>query len=204
MENLTTKEILSRVDFLAPLESQTEYRQEIASFIRMHLTRVKAIENGVKPHSLPLVSMLVIAETGCGKTYVASQMAKASGVNFITIDCSTLARAGWKGVNLANAIQSEREKCNNKREFDRSIVFFDEMDKLRFIPYRSDEGNPQPNFLRMFDGELQAESKNGNMENIDTSKMSFIFAGAFANGLADIVKVGYYQIDCKKARLVYR
>lgn len=188
MENITTKEILSRVDFLAPLESQKEYRQEIASFIRMHLTRIKAIENGVKPHSLPLVSMLVIAETGCGKTYVASQMAKASGVNFITIDCSTLARAGWKGVNLANAIQSEREKCGNKRNFDRSIIMFDEADKLRFIPYRSDEGNPQPNFLRMFDGELQAESKNGNMENIDTSKMSFIFAGAFANGLAEIVK----------------
>ncbi len=188
MENITTKEMLKRVDFLAPLESQKEYRQEMANFIQMHLTRVKAIDGGVKPHSLPLVSMLVIAETGCGKTYVASQMAKASGVNFITIDCSTLARAGWKGITLANAIQNERDKCSNKHKFDRSIVLFDEADKLRLEPWRRDDGNPQPNFLRMFDGELQAELGSGNMENIDTSKMSFIFAGAFAGGLDEIIR----------------
>ena len=154
----------------------------------MHLTRVKAIENGVKPNSLPTVSMLVVAETGCGKTYVASQMAKASGVNFITIDCSTLARSGWKGISLPNAMLSEREKCKSRHKFDRSIVLFDEADKLRLDPWRQDDGNPQPNFLRMFDGELQAESSGGNMTGIDTSKMSFIFAGAFANGLDEIIK----------------
>ncbi len=188
MENITTKDILNRVDFLAPLESQEQYRQEMASFIRMHLTRVKAIENGVKPNTLPTVSMLVIAETGCGKTYVASQMAKASGVNFITIDCSALSRAGWKGVNLPNAMLSEREKCGSRYKFDRSIVLFDEVDKLRLDPWRRDDGNPQPNFLRLFDGELQAESSGGNMVSIDTSKMSFIFAGAFASGLEDIIR----------------
>ena len=188
MENITTKDILNRVDFLAPLESQEQYRQEMASFIRMHLTRVKAIENGVKPYSLPTVSMLIVAETGCGKTYVASQMAKASGVNFITIDCSTLARSGWKGVSLPNAILSEREKCKSRHKFDRSIILFDETDKLRLDPWRQDDGNPQPNFLRMFGGELQAESSGGNMTGIDTSKMSFIFAGAFSNGLDEIIK----------------
>jgi len=65
------------------------------------LKRLKAIECGTDVDDLPTISQLIIASTGSGKTYLISQLAKAAGLGFYTIDASSITPPGYKGINLS-------------------------------------------------------------------------------------------------------
>jgi len=188
MKDFTIQEILAKTENLVLLNNQKEFREQMATFIRMHKTRVKAIEKGMSPSSLPYISMLVIAKTGCGKTYVASRVAEAAGVNLITVDCSALTQSGYKGVNLGNIMYDTMNRVVSKEKFETSIVLFDEFDKMRICDDYHNAGNPQCNFLKLFDGILQADVGNSSTATINTTRMSFIFSGAFSGGLAEIIE----------------
>ncbi len=186
MEMLTAAEICRNAKNLAPLESQREYRERISSFIRMHLARLAAIESGIDPSALPGNSMLIIARTGCGKSFTISQLCKAAGISLITVDCSALTLTGYKGCNLGellSAVQSQK----SDEEFSHAVILFDEVDKMKL---NGVEGNPQANFLKLFDGVIQAEGRGRETTVIDVSRMSFIFAGAFA-GLDEIIRARF-------------
>ena len=115
MKSYTIDEILSRTSNLVLLENQKAYREHLAQFIRMHLLRVEAIGNGKPVASLPIISSLVIASSGTGKSFLMSEIAKAAGINVITVDCSNLSRAGWKGVNLGTLLYSELKRLKDKK-----------------------------------------------------------------------------------------
>lgn len=185
MRNVTAAEIRLSAENLAPLESQKEYRHRLSEFIRMHNARVYALDTGIKHAALPTNSMLIIAQTGCGKSYTATRLAEAAGVDLITIDCSSLTRAGYKGCNLSDLLNSAYKDAKDKERFSRSIILFDEADKLYLD---GTEGNPQVNFLKLFDGSITSENRSyGSCQAIDTTRMSFLFAGAFC-GLDEIVR----------------
>lgn len=184
MKNITAAEIRRNAANLAPLESQKEYRHRISEFIRMHTARVAALDSGISPSAVPGNSMLILARTGSGKSYTAARLAEAAGVEFITIDCSSLTRSGYKGCNLGDLLSSAKKSCKEGSRFERAILFFDEADKLQMdgMP-----GNPQVNFLKLFDGIIQVDPSSSRSMTIDVSRMSFLFAGAFS-GLEDIVR----------------
>ena len=123
MKSYTIDEILSRTSNLVLLENQKEYREHLAQFIRMHLLRVEAIGNGKPVASLPIISSLVIASSGTGKSFLMSEIAKAAGINVITVDCSNLSRAGWKGVNLGTLLYSEFKRLKDKEKFEQFVNF---------------------------------------------------------------------------------
>lgn len=183
MKNITAAEIRHNATNLAPLESQKDYRHRLSEFIRMHTTRVAALDSGLPLSSVPGNSMLILARTGCGKSYTAARLAEAAGVEFITIDCSSLTRAGYKGCNLGDLLYSAKKNCKEESRFERAILFFDEVDKANID---GTSGNPQVNFLKLFDGIIQADPGSSRPVTIDVSRMSFLFAGAFS-GLEDIV-----------------
>ncbi len=183
MKNITTAEILQNAQNLAPLESQKEYRRKISEFLRMHNARVAALDSGISHSALPVNSMLIIAQTGCGKTYTATRLAEAAGVDLITVDCSSLTLSGYKGCNLGDLLYSAYMSAKEQSRFERSVILFDEFDKIRID---GQLGNPQPNFLKLFDGFIPADPKNQTPVTIDVSRMSFLFAGAFA-GLEEII-----------------
>ena len=182
MKMLSATDICRGAENLAPLESQREYRQRIAAFIRMHTARLRAMDNGVSFSALPINSMLIIAQTGCGKSYTAARLCEAAGVELVTIDCSTLTRSGWKGCNLGDLLHSAKRSDDDK--FQDCIILFDEVDKMRFD---GSDGNPQSNFLKLFDGIMQADPRNASPVTIDLTRVSFLFAGAFS-GLEDIIR----------------
>ena len=97
MKNFTIREILEKIQNMALLDNRKDYREKLAEFIRMHTLRASAIADGEDPKALPNISMLVIADMGCGESYVASRLAQASDLNFISVDCLSLSRVGWKG-----------------------------------------------------------------------------------------------------------
>lgn len=186
MNYLTASQILKRTDNLALLDNQKDYREQLAAFIRMHTMRCRSIASGVNPATLPTVSMLLIASTGSGKTFVTSRLAEAAGVSVISVDCSCLSREGWKGVNLGNLIHNEYMRIGDKEAFETSIIFFDEFDKVRLHFGEHDSGNPQVNFLHLFDGSISSDLGRGETFTANTSRMSFVFCGAF-DGLEDVI-----------------
>lgn len=184
MKFITASDIRKNAANLAPLESQKEYRHRLSEFIRMHNARVYALDTGISPGALPGNSMLIIAQTGCGKSYTATRLAEAADVSLITVDCSSLTRSGFKGCNLGDLLNTAYKAAKDKDQFSRSIILFDEADKLRLD---GTDGNPQVNFLKLFDGSIPSDNRYGDCPEIDTSRMSFLFAGAFA-GLEDIIR----------------
>jgi len=182
MKMLSAAEICRYAENLAPLESQKEYRQRLATFIRMHLARLRALDNGVSFSALPINSMMIIAQTGCGKSYTAARLCEAAGVELVTIDCSTLTRSGWKGCNLGDLLHCAKRSDDDR--FQDCIILFDEVDKMRLD---GTEGNPQVNFLKLFEGIVQADPRGSSTVTMDLRRVSFLFAGAFS-GLEDIVR----------------
>ncbi len=170
-----TKRIKSKN--LAVLKSQAHYVKMVKSFIALHLAKIKQTQKGAT--NLPVLSMLVCGPTGSGKTYVLTQLANAVKIDVLVIDCSSLTRSGYKGANLNEII---------KKDYSGKpiIVIFDEADKLSYFNSYAAEGNPQVNILKLFDGIFTVDEKDG-ATTIDTSKMSFVFSGAFPE-LENIVR----------------
>lgn len=207
IECLTAQQIIEKASRIIPLESQNESVLDIASIISLHLKRLKAIELGTEVDDLPTISQLIIASTGSGKTYLISQLAKAAGIGFYTIDASSITPSGYKGTNLSQAIYSIKSSAETTRKFETSIILFDEFDKLAYgrAGY-SEEYNCQPNFLTLLESKKFAYTdSNGYTHKMDTSKILFLFAGAF-QGLDEIIKkrvstrksIGFYASDKKQ------
>ncbi|MBE6111682.1 MAG: AAA family ATPase [Peptococcaceae bacterium] len=204
MKILTAQEIIEKATNIITLDSQKETILTISTLISMHMRRLQAIHSGIDISHLPRFSQLIIASTGSGKTYLIEQLARAAGVGFSVVDSSLLTFSGYKGVNLAEQIASLRDSFSGPGTFEESIILFDEFDK---ISTQSDiqNGNPQPNFLKMLEGDsitVADVSCGKGYRKIDTSRMLFIFSGAFA-GIEEIIqkrlkpkqKIGFFY-DC--------
>lgn len=206
MKYLSAQEIIVKATNIIPLDSQKDSVLTIATLISMHLRRLQAIHSGINIAHLPRVSQLIVANTGSGKSYLIEQLARAAGIGFSVIDSSLLTFSGYKGVNLAEQIASLRESYSGPGTFEESIILFDEFDK---ITMQSDmqNGNPQPNFLKMLEGDsitVSDVSCGKSYRRIDTSKILFMFSGAFT-GIDEIIqkrlkpkhKIGFSS-DCEK------
>lgn len=181
MGYLTAAEIMEQVkEKIISLPSQKNTLNQIASLLSLHGKRLAAMEQGISSDFLPRFSQLLIAPTGSGKTYLISKLAEAAGLPFHSIDCSVLTLSGYKGLNLGDALNNLREHTHST-DFENSVILFDEFDKCAFR--FGESGNVQPNFLKLLEGSsiLCGERM------MDTSKMLFLFAGAF-QGLDQVVE----------------
>jgi ATP-dependent Clp protease ATP-binding subunit ClpX len=172
---------------IVALDTQKETLDKLASLISLHLRKLCAIESGVAPHSLPNNSLLVLARTGCGKSHLIKSLADVAGLNVFTIDSSALSPEGYKGTTLSQLFSLAKQGCSDEEKFNSSIVIIDEFCKMKF---RSGEtSNPQFNLLQVIEGKgIASDLGSSRTEFIDTSKMLFIFSGAF-DGLEDIIKL---------------
>ncbi len=171
---------------IVPLETQKETLNKLASLISLHLRKLCAIETGIDPKALPNNSLLLLARTGCGKSHLIKSLADVAGLNVFTIDSSALSPEGYKGTTLSQLFSMAKQNCTDEEKFNSSIVIIDEFCKMKF---RSGEtSNPQFNLLQVIEGKgIASDIGQSRTEFIDTSKMLFIFSGAF-DGLEDIIK----------------
>ena len=182
-KNLLIKKAQNKI---VPLETQKETLDKLASLISLHLRKLSAIESGVEPSSLPNNSLLVLARTGCGKSHLIKALADAAGLNVFTIDSSAISPEGYKGTTLSQLFSLAKQACSDKEAFSSSIVIIDEFCKMKFRD--GETSNPQFNLLQVIEGKgISCDSGNSRTDFIDTSKMLFIFAGAF-DGLEDMIK----------------
>ncbi len=178
---------------VAPLPCQQAYVRQLASILAFHVNKNILLDDGYTPDALPTVSAIVVAPTGTGKTYLLRKMAACLDLNLITIDCSTLAAEGWKGVGLGQRLLAAKEEVKNTDMFERSVLFLDEVDKLRFWGTEHDQGNPMVNILQMYNaGTVTAEGTKKETVNIDIRRFTVILGGAF-EGLPEIIQKRFQQ-----------
>lgn len=187
MEHWTTETIYEKtMQHVAPLPSQADYARNLAAIFSMHIHRNQLIDDGIPADELPVPSAVVVAPTGQGKTYLIRKMAECIGLNTIVVDCGTLAAEGWKGISLSQRLAAA-SKETTPEAFSRSILFLDEVDKLKFWGTKNDQGNAMTSLLQLYNSGSVAVEIDKETKQIDISRFTVLLGGAFV-GLETIIK----------------
>lgn len=145
-------------------------------------------------------NILMIGETGTGKTLLAKTLAKILDVPFCIADATVLTEAGYVGEDVESIISRLLQVANYKTEqAERGIIYLDEMDKIArkgdnasITRDVSGEG-VQQGLLKILEGTIANVAPEGGRKHpdqkyikVDTSNILFICGGAF-DGIEKII-----------------
>ncbi len=145
-------------------------------------------------------NILMIGETGTGKTLLAKTLAKILDVPFCIADATVLTEAGYVGEDVESIISRLLQVSNYKPEqAERGIIYLDEMDKIArkgdnasITRDVSGEG-VQQGLLKILEGTIANVAPEGGRKHpdqkyikVDTSNILFICGGAF-DGIEKII-----------------
>lgn len=155
----------------------------------------KRVNQKVQPDDIEIEksNIIMIGETGTGKTLLAKSIAKMLNVPFAIVDATVFTEAGYVGEDIESMLSRLLQNCNyDVPSAERGIVYIDEIDK---IARKSD--NPsitrdvsgegvQQGLLKMLEGtEALVPPQGGRkhpeqkMVKIKTQNILFICGGAF-------------------------
>lgn len=150
---------------LSKVYDQNNYAREASMIIYSHVIL-----------EIPSVNF-VTGPPGCGKTYLWQCLSDIYK-NIIIVDASDLTKDGWTGGHKVTDFITELNPLEPN-----AIVVFDEADKM-FAPLYSHESNTsfslQSEFLKLIEGKILKKTVDKTTVTSDTSKMSFVFCGSFA------------------------
>lgn len=155
--------------------------------------------------------LLLVGPTGTGKTLLVRTLAEALEVPVAFISATALVEAGYRGRSAEDGVRVLLEKAEgNVARAELGIIFVDEIDKIARADNTgrdvSGEG-VQNAFLTLLDGRPVDGSDSTRHATVDTRKVLFICAGAFAD-LPDVIRkriapvthsVGFHPASSKLA-----
>lgn len=184
---------------------QDEAKKTIAVAVYNHYKRISYEEKfnrkGESPVEIEKSNLIMVGETGSGKTLIARTIAKILNVPFCIADATVLTEAGYVGEDVESILSRLLQACDyDVKAAEKGIVFIDEIDKIA----RKGGDNPsitrdvsgegvQQGLLKLLEGsEVNVPPYGGRkhpeqkMIKIDTRNILFICGGAF-DGIERII-----------------
>lgn len=125
-------------------------------------------------------SVLLLGNTGSGKTMLAKKIAEISGLPCVLTDASRLTENGWRGGDMEDVFARLSVKGVLARY---GIVIFDEFDKLVKMGTNSageDVGKERQSvFLDIMEGVTMVDTNSKEYLEYETGHILYIFTGAF-------------------------
>ena len=187
---------------------QDEAKKTLSVAVYNHYKRIANEEEMESKHEeneddveIQKSNVLLLGPTGCGKTLLASTLAKILNVPFAIADATTLTEAGYVGEDVENILLKLIQAADGDIEkAEKGIIYIDEIDKITRKSENpsitrdvSGEGVQQA-LLKIVEGTIASVPPQGGRKHpqqellqIDTSNILFICGGAF-EGLENIIK----------------
>ena len=215
--------VLGSVNLLKPFEvkshldefviGQDEAKKNLSVAVYNHYKRISQTEDEGDV-TIEKSNMILVGETGTGKTLLARTIAKILNVPFCIADATVLTEAGYVGEDVESILSRLLQAAEyNVEAAERGIVFIDEVDK---ISRKSD--NPsitrdvsgegvQQGLLKLLEGSTVGVPPQGGRKHpeqklvqIDTKNILFVCGGAF-DGIDRIISRRLIAVKHKKAKL---
>jgi ATP-dependent Clp protease ATP-binding subunit ClpX len=196
---LTPKEIVENLGM--HVIGQDEAKKVLSVAVYNHYKRLTQKNNTNHDIEIEKSNIIMVGETGTGKTLLAKTIANLLKVPFCIADATVLTEAGYVGEDVESILSRLLQAADyNVEAAERGIVFIDEIDK---VARKSD--NPsitrdvsgegvQQAMLKLLEGAIVNVPPQGGrkhpeqkMIQIDTKNILFICGGAF-DGISKIIE----------------
>ena len=195
---LTPAEIKKHLDEY--VIGQDEAKKVLSVAVYNHYKRINGKKNDDDGIELEKSNILLVGETGTGKTLLARTLAKVLDVPFCIADATVFTEAGYVGEDVESTISRLLQAADyNVEAAQRGIIYIDEIDKISrkgdnpsITRDVSGEG-VQQGLLKLLEGTVANIPPQGGRKHpeqkflqVDTSNILFICGGAF-EGIQSII-----------------
>ena len=180
---------------------QDQAKKQLCIAVYNHYKRLLHAKEENKDVEIEKSNIIMVGETGTGKTLLAKTIAKELNVPFCIVDATILTEAGYVGEDVESILSRLLMVADyDVEKAQKGIVFIDEIDK---IARKSD--NPsitrdvsgegvQQGLLKLLEGSIVNVPPQGGRKHpdqkyiqVDTKNILFISGGAF-DGIKDIIE----------------
>lgn len=180
---------------------QEQAKKQLSIAVYNHYKRLINAEDENKNVEIEKSNILMVGETGTGKTLLAKTIARELDVPFCIVDATILTEAGYVGEDVESILSRLLMVSDyNVERAEKGIVFIDEIDK---IARKSDNASitrdvsgegVQQGLLKLLEGSIVNVPPQGGRKHpdqkyiqVNTQNILFIAGGAF-DGIKDIIE----------------